>query len=492
MLPRMIVALGLASALAAGEASAQGPITASARARIDSIFAGYDRGSPGCALGVYHDGAIVLARGYGLASLEYGVAITPAMPFLIGSLTKQFTAAAVILLEEQGRLAPGDDLRRYVPGLPAYAAGITVDELIHHTSGLRDFPSLMELAGGSDSEVYTFADVLQMLARQHGLNFPPGSRYAYSGTGSVMLERVAQTASGVPLRTFMADRIFRPLGMTSTQVRVEHTLPVRGLAESYSAGPDRAWHIDEHILGVDGQGSMITTIDDLARWDRNFTSGTVGGPAFLARQVEPGRLADGTVLTARLGDGRVLKYAAGLFLGEYRGLPTVEHSGDEAGYRSGLIRFPTAHTSVALLCNRGDADPIALLHRVADVVLGSAFPEPATAPAARTPPVSAAWVRPAAATPVPPERRAALAGRYYSAELDVRYELAVTGGQMTLSRPHRPATPLVPQADGSYRFRSARLDFLPPDPDGRARFAVGGGGAFGIEFVRGAGAGAGR
>jgi CubicO group peptidase (beta-lactamase class C family) len=345
-----------------GAASANGPGDKTTAA-VDEVFTDLAKlGSPGCALGVYRDGKIIYARGYGLANLEENIPITPASVFDIGSTSKQFTAASILLLEKQGKLSVNDDVRKYVPELPDYGQKITILHLLNHTSGLRDYLTLMELAGINTDSVTTDEDALALIIRQKALNFVPGSDWLYSNTGFFLLSVIVKRVSGRTLREFAAENIFSPLGMTHTQYRDDHTSVVPGRAMAY----DPKEHADGYVLSVSyfeqtGDGAVHTSVEDLQKWDENFYSAQIGGKEFLAEIQEQGKL----------NSGKVLDYAKGLFIEDYRGLHTVSHGGAWGGYRAELLRFPEQHFSVACLCNLGTADPSKRAHEVADIYLVS-------------------------------------------------------------------------------------------------------------------------
>ena len=344
----------------------------SARQQIDRVFTAYDRtDSPGCALGVFRDGRIVYARGYGMANLELGIAIAPSTFFDIGSTSKQFTAFAIALLEQDGRLSQGDPVRKYVPELGRYADSITVAQLVHHASGLRDYLVLMNLAGIRDEDWTDAGDALRLIARQREANFPPNSEYLYSNTGYFLLSEIVERVSGQTLRRFAEARIFGPLGMRGSHFHDDHTMIVPGRATGYAPKDSGGYGIAMSDFEQTGDGAVQTSVEELIQWDRNFYSGLVGGMDLVRRQQVPWTLRNGTTLD----------YAAGLRVVKYRGLNTVRHGGAWAGYRAELLRFPDQKTSVACLCNRGDANPSALADRVADIILASQLqPVPMAAP----------------------------------------------------------------------------------------------------------------
>src|SRR6266446_485421 len=330
-------------------------------AAVDEVFSDFTKpGSPGCALAVYRDGKIIYAKGYGLANIEENVAITPQSVFDIGSTSKQFTAASILLLEKQGKLSINDDIRKYIPELPSYGQKITILELLNHTSGLRDYLALMELAGINTDSVTIDADALALITRQKALNFAPGNEWLYSNTGFFLLSVIVQRVSGKTLREFATENIFAPLEMTHTQYRDNHAALIANRALAYEERENKdGYTLDVSYFEQTGDGAVHTSVEDLLKWDENFYSARVGGKEFLGEIQEPGKL----------NNGKVLDYAKGLRLHDYRGLQTVSHGGAWGGYRAELLRFPEQHFSIACLCNVGNAGPTNRAHRVADVYL---------------------------------------------------------------------------------------------------------------------------
>jgi CubicO group peptidase (beta-lactamase class C family) len=463
-----IVAVGVV----ASRGSAQSTIPDSLTRRIDAVFSRYTASTPGCALGVFQNGKVAYAKGYGLASLEFGAAITPQTPFIMGSVSKQFTAAAIALLVEQGRISLTDDVRKYVPELHDYGKVVTIDHLVHHTSGIRDFWALVDVAGMRPDDGYTVDDVLALAARQLHLNFAPGAEYNYSNTGYVLLGVVVRRVTGKTLRQFAGEQIFTPLGMASSHFHDDHNEPVRGRAAAYSPLPGGAWTINIWNNDIVGQGGLMTTVEDLQKWDENFYTGTVGGKGFLARQLRRGKLNNDSTIA----------YAFGLEIGAYRGVPIVEHSGSTGGYRTDIVRFPSSHTSVATMCNVSNADAVSLAHRVADVVLGNTFTQPA--PVAQT---RAATQQGAASVALTPAEVAAMRGRYYSDELNATYELIPGGATLVLHRPRAVADTLRALNHQTLRGAGITIRFTSPASAGAAAsFTLDNGRARGLEFSRAA------
>lgn len=330
---------------------------------VDAIFADLTKpGSPGCALGIYRDGRIIYTKGYGLANVEDNVPITSQTVFDVGSISKQFTAASILLLEKQGKLHLDDDVRKYIPELPDYSQGgqkITILHLLNHTSGLRDYVSLFLLAGIHYDNVTTDDDALGIIVRQKGINFPPGSDWKYTGSGYLLLSLIVERVSGKALKDFAAENVFQPLGMMHSQFRNDHTSLIPNRALAYEQGETGAYKLSVSYAEENGDGMVHTSIEDLQKWDENFYSAEIGGKDFLVELQEPGKL----------NNGRPLKYAKGLFIRNYRGLPTIWHGGESAGYFAYLLRFPEQHFSVACLCN-GPFYPWRRAHRIAHLYLG--------------------------------------------------------------------------------------------------------------------------
>ena len=385
-------------------------------AAVDEVFSDLAKpGSPGCALGVYRDGKIIYAKGYGLANIEENVPINPQSVFDIGSTSKQFTAASILLLEKQGKLAVTDDVRKYLPELPDYGQKISILQLLNHTSGLRDYLALMELAGINTDSVTTDEDALALINRQKGLNFAPGSDWLYSNTGFFLLSVIVKRVSGKTLREFAAENIFTPLEMTHTQFRDDHASLIANRALAY----DEREKKDGYTLNVSyfeqtGDGAVHTSVEDLLKWDENFYSPRVGGQDFLNELQERGKL----------NSGKVLDYTKGLFLQDYRGLHSVSHGGAWGGYRAELLRFPEQHFSVACLCNVGNAHPTKRAHEVADVYLGSLMkPKEQRKP-------EEAEKKEKTEISLTAQQLQSYAGDYWSEELGVAYRLAVADGRI--------------------------------------------------------------
>jgi CubicO group peptidase (beta-lactamase class C family) len=312
--------------------------------------------APGCAVGIIQNGQFVYKSAFGLADLEQGTPISASTAFNVASMSKQFTAAALYFLVDSGQVRLADSVRRFVPELPAYADDMTVGDLLHHTSGLRDLVPLLEISGHI-GERQDHAGSLKLLASQSALNFSPGTDYEYTNTDYLLLGLIVERASGMSLASFADERIFRPLEMMNSQFR-EKVEKLKDRATGYFARGDQFRRISFPLLGT-GDGGLYTSLEDLLQWDQNFYSAKLGGRNFVDFMETQGRLRT----------GEPVHYASGLQLGRYRGLPTVSHDGWLPGFRSEMVRFPAQHLSVACLCNRGDADAAGLAREIAGIYL---------------------------------------------------------------------------------------------------------------------------
>lgn len=417
---------------------------------VDAIFADLDRDdAPGAAVGVLLDGEVVHRSGYGIANMDHGIPITPQTIFDIASISKQFGAMSALLLEGEGRLDFDADVRGYVPEVPDFGPTITPRHLVHHTSGIRDWPQAMMMGGVTYTDVISFEKILRMLYQQEDLDFPPGSAYSYSNTGYNLLARVIEVQSGESFRAYTDERIFQPLGMTHTHFSDDYLEIVPGRAESYNPTDDGGYRRSINQLTALASSSLNTTIDDFLLWMQNYETGTVGGDAVLERMVQPGTL----------NDGEELAYAYGLTVGDYRGLPNFGHGGSWAGFRTNFVRFPDQNLSVVVFCNVSDCDPAGRARRVAEVFLEEQMgPAPEDAPDEQQP-------EPPTLTA---EQLRVYAGTYRSPELDSTYELVVDDGVLVARHWRNADAALSPS--GEDEFRGDR-GWLP-----RVRFVRGEGG----------------
>uniref|UniRef100_Q01XS6 Beta-lactamase n=1 Tax=Solibacter usitatus (strain Ellin6076) TaxID=234267 RepID=Q01XS6_SOLUE len=470
MTRRTLALLCLLSAAAAGQ---KPPVDT--RARIDRVFAQFNRtDSPGCAVGVSLDGATVASLAYGMADLEHDVPLRPDSIFEPGSVTKQFTAAAVLLLAQQGKLSLDDPARKYLPELPDYGAPLTIRHLLNHTSGLRDWGSVEAIAGWPrTTRAYTHAHVLDILSRQRSLNYTPGAEYSYTNSGYNLAAILVGRVSGKPLAEFTRDALFTPLGMTSTSWRDDFRRIVKDRAIAYSQNGGVVRQLMP-FEDVHGNGGLLTTVGDLLRWNQKFT---------IAHQLDQGKL----------NDGRTIAYAAGLMVLHYKGLNEISHSGTTAGYNAWLGRYPDQNLSVAVLCNSSAANGTQLGHAVADIFLGDA--DKAEPPRTMAPAKSGlyrslrdhstieagagsrnefvgdrmrvpsemdggTWYERVEPWTPSPGELAALTGEYTSDEAEVTFRVAVEQGRLVIHRRPDAVIALTPAYKDAFRSSLGTVRFL--------------------------------
>lgn len=308
--------------------------------KIDSLFSFCNESTPGYAIGIIQDGHLIYSNGYGSANLEYQMPLTDTSSFYIASLAKQFTAACIMYLVDQGKISLQDDVRRYIPEMPRHSTSITLDHLLHHTSGVREWSSLVLFQGLNPS----FEDhldnktLLRLICKQNELNFEPGTAYKYSSSGYILLAEIIERVSGMPLRDFAEKVLFKPLDMQHTIFEDNHSEVIRNRVESYrktGKGYERL------LKGFDvyGDGGVLTTVKDLAKWDRAFYSDTIFKD-FSFKMYQLGRV-----------NNREIDYAAGLIRGENQGLTYYQHQGGMIQFDSYMIRYPEQHFSVVVLSN---------------------------------------------------------------------------------------------------------------------------------------------
>jgi CubicO group peptidase (beta-lactamase class C family) len=340
---RRSVVTVIALALCAGNVSpAVAQDAAALERRVDSLFARHAAGLvPGVAVAVIRNDAVIFRKGYGYADLEHRIPITPSSVFDAASVSKQFTGLAVSMLVDQGKIRLEDDIRTYLPEMHAFNPPVNVGQLLHHTSGLRDWPGALTLAGWNNGDVISFEQILRFAYNQRTLNFAPGAEHTYSNTNYNLLAEIVARVSGKSFHAFTDENIFRPLGMTSTHFRTRLGDVIPNRAWSYTQGSDSSWTLVSNGLLAQGSSSLFTTADDLAKWIVNFGTHAVGGSGAVERMLAP----------ARLNDGSPVKYGFGVLVDTWRGIPMITHNGSWAGYSSFTVYFPKQHNGVVLLAN---------------------------------------------------------------------------------------------------------------------------------------------
>jgi CubicO group peptidase (beta-lactamase class C family) len=418
--------------------------------KVDNLFAKWDSTvSPGAALAIIQEGEIIYRRGYGMANLEHNVPITSKTVFRIGSTSKQFTAAAVALLSLQGKISLDDDIRKFVPELPHYEKTITVRNLIHHTSGIRDYLGLAYLSGKSDDDFYSPEETVAMIARQTELNFVPGDEHLYSNSGYFLLGVIVKRVSGKSLNEFAQEHIFKPLGMHNTHFHDDYSQIVKNRADGHVRSKG-GFKISNTTLNHVGDGGVFTTVEDLYLWDQAFYSFKLGK-----------ELIDLIHQTGVLNNKKKLDYAFGLGVGDYKGLKLVSHGGGFVGFRAEMIRFPEEKFSVICLANLGSISPSRLCRQVADIFLADKFTE-GKSPEKKVKPTEAASKKQeiTAIAPLAPEKLKTYAGAYYNEELPASYMLVFEKEKLFFKHRNAPKTSLKLIGEDKFRSGYGKMEFI--------------------------------
>ena len=390
--------------------------------KVDELFKQWDRNdSPGAALGIFKDGRIIYARGYGIANLEYALSWSSRNPSRIGSISKQFIAMCIAILAEEGKLSLDDDIRKYFPDWPEYNGLITLKHLLHHTSGVREYLTLVELMGKPEGSgyIYTPKELVRTLLRQKELNFKPGEMYSYSNSGYFLLSEIVSRVSGMETSAFAKQYLFGPLGMHNSHFHDEPNLIVKNRAYGYSTKEEGGFRLDILRLKVIGDLGVFTTIEDFLKWDQNFYENKLGKGTqnLIKMMLTPGKL----------NNGEVLPYAMGLNISKYGGLRTVGHGGSAVGYQAQYLQFPDQRFSVVILSNLSDFRTGQIARKIADLYLADQFIEP---------PTQRQRGRSSEESPKPitllSSQLQEYAGDYYSDELDITYILEVENHKLVL------------------------------------------------------------
>ncbi|MFL6467229.1 MAG: serine hydrolase domain-containing protein, partial [Pyrinomonadaceae bacterium] len=358
--------LFICSSIGLGQVPDKVKVMAGAERAFEKAAKANSMPSPGCAAGVSLNGESIFEKAFGLAEMEHNVPNTAQTIFESGSVAKQFTATALVLLQQEGKLSIDDPVRKYIPELPDYGKPLTIRHMLNHTAGLRDWGSVMELTGaGRGDRVITQDIALDVISRQKALDFEPGAEYSYSNTGYNLAAIIVERVSKQKFADFIKERIFKPLGMNSSSIRDDYRRLVPGRAQGYSkSGPNASWMLNMPIMNVYGNGGILTTVGDWLKWNAMLDSRSMGAPLVEALETQ-----------GVLNDGRKITYALGLVVDSYKGIRQIGHGGATAGYVTALGRYPDHKLSVAVLCNGSAMDPNELLESIVDESLGP-FPLP--------------------------------------------------------------------------------------------------------------------
>ena len=454
---------------ASGQSYPQTTLTA----QVDELFAQWDQeNTPGATIGIYQDGKIVYAQGYGTANLDHNIPLTPGSVLRIGSISKQFMAMCIAILAEQGHMSLDDDIRIYLPEMPDYGKPVTIRHLLHHTNGIREYLALVSLAGKPEGSVfgYTAKELVEMLSRQKALNFEPGSQFSYTNSGYFLLAEIVTRVSGIKASAFALQNIFGPLGMTNTQFYDDRYAIIPNRAFGYSPKSDGSYSLDILRSDVIGDLGVITTVEDFLKWDQNFYQNRLGAGT--------DDLINTMFKRGRTNDGEELDYALGVTFGSYRGLNTIGHGGSAVGYSAEFLQFPDQHFSVVILSNVSSFQPGVMAQKVANLYLTDQFTEPSPSNDLEETPSETSDVQQQSILNL-----SDFVGDFYSDELDVSYSLNLEGNNLYLDL-RGTISELVPHSEDRLNWGRRQLIFSRDQNDDVSGFEINVGEIQGLEFLK--------
>jgi CubicO group peptidase (beta-lactamase class C family) len=340
-------------------------VVAGADRAFEKFTRAYVAPAPGCAAAVSLNGELVFEKAFGLADLEFNVPNTPQTIFESGSVAKQFTAAAIVLLQQDGKLSLDDPVKKYIPELPDYGSPLTIRHLLNHTSGIRDWGSVIGLTGAGRGDRVISQDLaLDVITHQRALDFTPGSEYSYSNSGYNLAAIIIERVSKQKFPAFVEERLFKPLGMKNSSWRDDYQRIVPGRAQAYARQGTGPWKLNMPFMNVYGNGGMLTTVGDWMKWNAMLDSDSLGAPLVAALETR-----------GVLNDGRKIAYALGLVVDTYKGLKDVSHGGATAGYQTFLARYPDNRVSIGVMCNGTSPGAGGIAAGITDEIFGP-YPEP--------------------------------------------------------------------------------------------------------------------
>ena len=416
--------------------------------QVDEMFKQWDNNeSAGAAVGIIKDGRIIYARGYGIASLEHSLLWTPQTVSRVGSISKQFIGMCIAILVQQGKISFDDDIRKYLPEWPDYDGPVMIKNLLHHTSGVREYLTLVDLIGKPEGSgyVYTPLDLVKMLSRQKELNFKPGKENSYSNSGYFLLSEIVSRVSGMKTSAFARKYVFDPLGMNDSHFHDDPNMIVKNRAYGYSPKEEGGYRLDILRLKVIGDLGVFTTVEDFFKWDQNFYDNKLGDGTQ--------NLIDIMTTRGKLNNGEEIPYALGLNINKYGGLRTIGHGGSAVGYKANYLQFPDQQFSIVVLSNLSTFNTGGIVRKIADIYLADQFTE-SPAPRQRQ---RRQEERPEPIT-LSFSQLQEYDGDYYSDELDVTYAFEVEDKNLVLKL-LETSNILIPYSTDSFGWGRRRLNF---------------------------------
>jgi CubicO group peptidase (beta-lactamase class C family) len=443
--------------------------------RIDRLFSSYNRATPGVAWAVVKDGKIIFKKGYGAANLEYDIPITTKTVFQIASVSKQFTAFSIYLLEKQRKISLEDDIRKYLPEMPDDGKIIKIKHLLAHTSGIKDQAALLAFAGWRSEDVTTTPQILRLISRQRELNFEPGSQFLYSNSGYTLMAEIIKRVSGDSFAAFTKKNIFDPLEMTDTQTYDNYERIVKNRADSYEL-ENGTYKKKSLTNSTDGAANLYTTVEDLAKWVLNFEKPKVGDAELIKRFNEPSLLNNGERVVWGISDGEPGYHAKGQIHWNYRGLRLLSHGGHAAAFRSFLGRFPDKRLAVLALSNDEHYQNFNTSIKIAEFYLKDDL-KPVK--------ITDTSAAPNKTFQKPNADLKDFEGRFYNDELETAYAAKFAGGKLILSHTRHGDIELTDAGKDKFSGKigfPVEIEFLRNENGSVTGFKVSNFGAKNVEF----------
>ncbi|MCK5137959.1 MAG: beta-lactamase family protein [Bacteroidales bacterium] len=430
------------------------PIAEDPEKRADQLFTPYAGNDvPGGVIGVMRDGKLIFSKAYGMANLSHNIAFTVNTPSNIGSVSKQFTAFSILLLEQQGKLSLDDDVRKHIPELPDLGEVITINNLLNHTNGLREVYNLMPMTGWKGEDQLRREEIIQMLMRQKELQASPGEEYNYNNSAFIMLAEIVKRKTDTGFPEWMKQNVFDPLGMYSTVVRTDPRTIIPNASQGYAitnTGIKEAGDLDASF----GAGGIYTTMGDFNSWLKNFHDASVGGEDLITRLVTPDTLNNGDTMT----------YALGIGVGEFRGLKMYSHGGADIAHRAMLVYFPEINAGVASLSNHAGFPAGRIAFAVAEAFFGDEMEEEDEESKGEVDSTEVV---------VPEKLLKAYAGKYKLANLGVVLEYNLKEGVLISSVEGQPDIVMIPESDSVFGYKGVEASVkFNLNNDGKAINAV--------------------
>ena len=411
--------------------------------QVDNLYQKWDKDRPGAAVGIYKDGKMIFMKGYGLANLEHAIPFTTKTISDIGSVAKQMTDFAIVLLTQKGLISLDDPINKYLEEVPVCASEITIRHLIHHTSGLREIYDTEAMRGRRSGDAIFQEDVLTLLKQSKELNFTPGDQFLYCNTSYALLAEIVQKVGGLPFEEWMKTNIFLPLDMKDTYMMDKHGEIFPGMADSYAKQRDGSYTEIFDNSTIFGQGGVYTSLEDLAKWLMNLAKPTLGGASAKNQMLQRGVL----------NNGDTLNYAFGLYITEYNGIRRINHGGVSAGYRTQLAYFPDYDLGIIVKNNCPEVPSADVIDLVANFYLSDHFLKNPSGILEDDPANSTSFE-------LPDDPLTAYVGDYYAPEIQTVYSFEEKNGRLVGYHFRNGTFSLIPVAKDAFKSEKSYMETI--------------------------------